>query len=89
MTRIITTSKFERDLKYYKKKHVDLSSLEELIDCFEFELDIPAKFKLHRLKGDMAGYMECHIKDDILLLYIDGNDSVTLLRLASHDDLFK
>ena len=89
MARIIITPRFERDLKYYKRKHIDLSLLEDLVDCFEYDLPIPQKFKPHSLKGDMDGYMECHVEDDILLLYIDDISSVTLVRLASHDKLFK
>ena len=89
MRNIIFSARFKKDIKFYQRKHVNLESFELVLYLLKHGIEFPAKFRLHKLKGDMTGYMECHIKDDILLLYIDGDDSVTLLRLASHDELFK
>jgi mRNA interferase YafQ len=43
----------------------------------------------HDLSGDWAGYRECHIKPDLLLIYRKP-DTVTLrlARLGSHSELF-
>lgn len=89
MAKLVPTPKFVRDLKYYKHKHIDISELYIVLDCFEMDLPVPKKYKPHNLTGNLLGYTECHIKKDILLLYVNGNGVVTLLRLASHDKLFK
>jgi len=43
----------------------------------------------HALSGDWAGYRECHIKPDLLLIYRkpDAN-TLRLARLGSHSRLF-
>ncbi len=89
MKDIIFTAKFKKDIKFYQRKHVNLESFELVLYLLKHDIELPPRFKAHRLKGDLAGYMECHIQNDILLLYIDDVNSITLLRLASHDELFK
>ena len=43
----------------------------------------------HALGGKWAGYRECHVKPDLLLIYrkVDG-DILRLARLGSHSELF-
>ncbi|EFL91706.1 addiction module toxin [Candidatus Regiella insecticola LSR1] len=43
----------------------------------------------HDLSGDWAGYRECHIKPDLLLIYRkQGADTLRLARIGSHSELF-
>ena len=43
----------------------------------------------HTLTGDWRGCRECHIKPDLLLIYCnDGIDTLQLVRLGSHSELF-
>ena len=43
----------------------------------------------HALSGDWAGYRECHIKPDLLLIYRKPDaDTLRLARLGSHSELF-
>jgi mRNA interferase YafQ len=43
----------------------------------------------HDLSGDWRGYRECHIKPDLLPIYRKHeNDSLWLVRLGSHSELF-
>jgi mRNA interferase YafQ len=42
------------------------------------------------LAGNYAGYMECHIESDFLLIWFDPDtDSIDLVRLGSHSELFE
>jgi len=47
------------------------------------------KYKEHQLKGNFLGYMECHIRPDLLLIYRINNDVLELLDIGSHSQLFK
>lgn len=41
------------------------------------------------LSGDYSGYMECHIENDFLLIWIDETtEIVKLVRIGSHSELF-
>ena len=43
----------------------------------------------HDLSGDWAGYRECHVKPDLLLIYKKPDAStLRLARLGSHSELF-
>jgi len=41
----------------------------------------------HALSGRLKGIRECHLDDDVLLLYTHENDVVRMLVICSHDDI--
>ena len=50
---------------------------------------LPVGNRDHALSGDWAGYRECHIKPDLLLIYRKpDNETLRLARLGSHSELF-
>lgn len=50
---------------------------------------LPSKYKPHILIGEYSGYMECHVENDMLLIWIDNkSDLIKLIRLGSHSELF-
>ncbi len=64
--------------------------LENVIDVLLEEKTLDVKYRDHELKGDYAGFRECHIQPDWLLIYkVDhGNLILTAARTGSHADLF-
>ena len=48
-------------------------------------------YRDHKLIGELAGYRECHIQGDLLLIYKIENKLLILLLadIGSHSDLFK
>jgi addiction module RelE/StbE family toxin len=49
---------------------------------------LPAKMKDHNLKGALKGYSECHLDDDVLLIYKPApNGAIKLFRVCTHEDL--
>ncbi len=50
---------------------------------------LDAQHRDHDLSGDWAGYRECHIKPDLLLIHRKSDaDTLRLARLGSHSELF-
>ena len=49
--------------------------------------DLPPNMQDHGLTGNLAGVRECHLGQDVLLLYTHKDDVVTLLRVCRHSDL--
>lgn len=47
-----------------------------------------ASFKDHHLTGKLSEYKECHLQGDVLLIYTDKDDTVSLLIIANHDELY-
>lgn len=61
-----------------------------ILDKLQREQPIPEEYNPHMLVGNYAGYMECHIEGDFLLIWFDREaDQIDLVRLGSHSQLFK
>lgn len=50
---------------------------------------LPQKYQDHQLKGKLKDFRECHVKPDLLLMYKIQDNTVQLVRLNSHSELFK
>ena len=74
-----------------KKRGMDLTLLDEVVDKLRQGITLDEKYKDHILKGEYAGFHECHIKPGWLLIYLIDNDilTLTLVDTGSHSDLFK
>ncbi len=85
------TSSYKKSYKLMKKRGLDLSLLDDVVDILRQGKTLDKKYKDHLLKGEYAGFHECHIKPDWLLIYLIENDvlTLTLVDTGSHSDLFK
>jgi len=81
------TSQFKRDFKRIRKFPQKVVAFERIANLLINDLPIPKEHKPHLLKGQYKGCMECHIEDDFLLIWIDG-EIIDLLRIGSHSELF-
>lgn len=86
MRTIDRSTAFKRDFK--KHGDIDAGLIEVLFKLLNDEI-LPEKYRDHQLTGDWAGYRECHIKPDLLLIYKQADDNtLRLARLGSHSELF-
>lgn len=51
--------------------------------------DLPKEAKDHALKGQWLSFREFHIASDMLVIYKIYNESIKLIRLGTHSQLFK
>ncbi len=58
------TSQFKASVKLAKKRGLDLSLLEEVIEKLRTDIPLDAKHRNHELTGNFKGIWECHIKPD-------------------------
>ena len=84
------TTAFKKSYKLMKKRGLDLALLDEVIDKLRQGKPLDEKCRDHALTGNFAGFRECHIKPDWLLIYLIENDvlTLTLVDTGSHSDLF-
>lgn len=80
----------------YKSQHKKLSANDaQKVDAIIRRLadgeSLEPKYHDHALNGDYAGFRECHIKPDLLLIYQRQDDKLILycLNVGSHSELFK
>ena len=92
MRTISKTSSFKADAKRLSKNpryRGYEESLSQVVESLIAGLPIPFQFRDHLLTGNWKGFRECHLRPDLLLIYReDSPDSVTLVRVGTHSDLF-
>jgi mRNA interferase YafQ len=72
------------------------TELPNVIAMLAADHPLPDKYRDHALTGNWAGMRECHLKPDLLLVYvkIDGvrfenkSGELRLMRLGSHSEIF-
>ena len=84
------TTQFRKDLKRMVKRGVDVDLLDDIIQTLREQKPLDPKYRDHELTENLAGFRECHIKPNWLLIYlIDGKNLVlTASRTGSHSDLY-
>ena len=91
MYQVKFTTAYKKVYKLMKKRGLDLSLLDEVVDLLRQGRQLEERYHDHGLTGDLAGFRECHIKPDWLLIYLIENDilTLTLIDTGSHSDLFR
>jgi mRNA interferase YafQ len=88
--RVITrSSAFKKDFKRLQKRGLDMKQLQEVIEALASGQPLEQRCQDHPLKGTFAGFRECHIAPDWLLVYKLTIDELGLARTGSHADLFE
>lgn len=90
MLKIRYSAKFKKDFKIIQKRGCNLNLFQEVVTQLSNEQPLPPKNRDHALNGDYAGFRECHIAPDWLLIYkIESNIlTLSLTRTGTHSDLF-
>ena len=88
---LVKTSRFKAGVKLARKRGLNISLLENVIEKLCQDQPLDAKHHNHELAGKFKGIWECHIQPDWLLLYLKDNDVLvlTLIDTGTHSDIFK
>ena len=87
---IVWTNQFKKDYKLAIKRGLNIELLDDIIRMLAAGKELPEKNRDHMLTGNYAGYRECHVQSDWLLIYKidDGELILTLCWTGTHSDLF-
>jgi len=90
MLEVVPTRSFKRDLKKYQHKKDMVKELYDVISILSKKEPLDPKKKDHNLVGNYINYRECHVKNDVLLIYQVDQETQTLYlaRFGSHSELF-
>lgn len=93
MYKLLSTTRFKKDLKKVKKNRNDFQATAIVLKILEdYGVNgIPKEMKPHKLIGNYKDCWECHIKSDLLIIWIqiENPNTIKLIRLGSHSELFK
>ena len=89
LTPIYATS-FKRDVRQAVKRGKDLKKIMGVVKLLCARTPLPPSFHDHALQGKYAGYRDCHVEPDLVLIYRIVEDRLELIcfRLGTHSDLF-
>ena len=83
---------FKKDLKRASKRNLPIDELKMVISSLAQDIPLAPEKHDHQLYGEYAGYRECHIHPDWLLVYAKDDEEIavlSLIRTGTHADLFK
>ena len=93
MYRLVATTRFKKDLKKVKKKPKDDELTRAILKILRKKgvSGIDKGMKPHKLSGNYKNNWECHIKPDLLIIWIqiESPKTIKLVRIGSHSDLFQ
>ena len=90
MLDIVLSNQFKRDLRQIAKRGYDLTLLDDVVSRLARSERLEARYQDHFLTGNYAGFKECHIKPDWLLIYRINEKELYLFlsRTGTHSGLF-
>lgn len=88
-----STRDYEKSYNKIQKSGISkkiLDDLDRAINILASGVRLSPKYSDHQLTGNLAGYRECYIRPDLLLIYRIDNDELILIlaSLGSHSELF-
>ncbi|MDR1744260.1 MAG: type II toxin-antitoxin system YafQ family toxin [Planctomycetota bacterium] len=90
MKELHETARFRRDCRKIERGGSGKAqrNLAAAIELLMHDSALPPEFRDHGLSGNWAGFRDCHIGPDLLLIYKTTPTTVYLTRLGSHSELF-
>lgn len=82
---VLKSKSFDRDFKNYWYMPKIVALLKDAIAKLKEGKRLP---KQHFLKGKMKGLLECHLKDDLLLLWSVNGTMIKLEHIGTHHQIF-
>jgi mRNA interferase YafQ len=89
MKELKLTKQFKKDLKRIQHNPERIADLKKVLKILQATGTLPKEYKPHTLTGEYKDYMECHVENDLLLIWLDMTKNIIkLVRFGSHSELF-
>ena len=69
MLKIVLSNRFKKDLKIAQKRGLNLELLKTVVNTLASGQKLDRQYRDHDLTGEYAGFRECHMQPDWLLVY--------------------
>ena len=83
------TKQFGKDLKRMLNRGKPKKKVKEVLKKLINEEQLDARYKDHKLIGNLKDRRECHIEPDWLLIYKKTSGEIVFERTGTHSDLFE
>ena len=83
------TTQFKKDLKRIQNDPKRIADVKKVLKILQKNGSVPKEYLPHKLEGVFKGCIECHIENNLLLIWVNPfNNVIKLIRLGSHSELF-
>lgn len=83
------TKEFQKSWKKHNKAgRSNMQELRQVMTCLFYGEQLADVYRPHPLIGNWAGFNECHIGGDFLLIYKETETLVTFVDIGTHSELF-
>ena len=89
MLKVKDSGQFKKDYKKCVRYGLDMNLLKAVVAVLAIPATLPQNNQDHNLKGNYAGFRECHIAPGWLLIYRYNGEYLELSRTGTHTNLFK
>jgi len=86
--RIKRHKKFLKDFRDAKLSDSQFEKFVAYIHTLQCNKPLPPQSKNHPLKGNYQDCEEFHLGGDMLIIYLKDEDTITLMRIGTHSQLF-
>ena len=86
--RLFKTNQFKRSYKKLKLKDSEEQAYIDVAYKLLNNIQLDEKYLEHSLKGEYLGFKECHLKPDLLLIYIIEDGTLKFVDIGTHSELF-
>lgn len=87
--RLFKTTSFKRSYKKLRLTDEEDSAYIDVVYNLLCGVKLIEKYKDHQLVGKLKDFRECHIKPNLLLIYMVEDNSLKLVDIGSHSELFE
>lgn len=89
MYELILTSAYKKGYRRMKKRGMDMSLLDTVVDKLQKGESLDDKYHDHTLEGQLADCRECHITPNWVLVYRRNQNTITLTLVdtGTHQDM--
>lgn len=88
MLKLFRTKTFQKDNKKQKISDQHYSKYLQYLSSLIKEETLPEEALDHPLKGEYKNFKEFYISGDLLIIYIIQEDTLKLVRIGTHSQLF-
>lgn len=88
MLKVKNSGQFKKDYKKCIKRGLNMDLLKSVVAILAIPEPLQEKNWDHNLTGNYAGYKECHVLPDWLLIYRYNGEYLELVRTGTYSDLF-
>ena len=89
MKQLLRHRQFLKDFAKAKLTDTQFAKLVRYLSLLADGKPLPPEARDHALAGEYADTREFHLGGDMLVIYLDGDEAITLLRIGTHAQLFK